>query len=86
VSPHFIWYTYAPVQPLTPNPKMTQIFQTLSKAFIFDELTTEVYDRVLVQRELQSLVEQGRQVTTQGATKKFGKIIMNPLARFSPKA
>jgi len=62
------------------------IFQTLSKAFILDQRTAEVFDRVLVERQLTSLVQQGREVQGQGATKKFGKVIMSPLAKFQPSA
>jgi hypothetical protein len=61
-----------------------QIFQTLSKAFILDNLTTEVFDRVLLQRGLQTLVANGREVQQEGTTKKFGKVLMSPLAKFSP--
>jgi len=62
------------------------IFQTLSKAYILDGSTTEVFDRVLVERQLQSLVANGREVKGEGTTKKFGKVLMSPLAKFSPNA
>ena len=64
----------------------TQIFQTLSKAFILDDAATEVFDQVLLNRGLNDLVSQGREVKTTGSGKKFGKVLMSPLAKFSPSA
>jgi hypothetical protein len=63
-----------------------QIFQQLSKAFILDAQTTEVFDRVLLDRGLGDLVANGREVKQDSQGKKFGKILMNPLQKFGPKA
>ena len=49
-------------------------------------MTTEVFDRVLLQRGLQGLVANGREVQGNGNSKKFGKVLMSPLAKFAPNA
>jgi len=66
------------------------IITLLSKAFLVDKALIDVFDGVLLEHQLSSLVSNGRNLelsNTGDTMKKLGKkMIKKPLSRFSPKA
>lgn len=60
------------------------IVNFVTRTFIFDQIGTDLFDAVLVQKRCNALVEKGRKVTvTKGRASQLGKVITKPLGRFS---
>lgn len=63
------------------------IFSVLSKNFLIDDALIDTFDGTLLCRNLNSLVENERQVKSgNDAIGKLGKLVSKPFAKFTPSA
>jgi len=60
------------------------IVNTITRSFLFDQASTDLFDAVLVQKGQVALVQRGRQVSSSGNTgKQLGRLLSKPLSRLS---
>jgi hypothetical protein len=63
------------------------IFSVLSKNFLIDDALIDTFDGTLVCRNMQTLVQNERQVKSgSDAVGKLGKLVSKPFAKFTPSA